>query len=123
MNRYFQPADPKWFGGTSLGIAYTSNIHGLSPNDMTIISVNQNSVWEREISYAIPAGLPPCPPEGCICSWNWIHRANNGEGYPFEIVSKPVHGSADIKVQFAVPVPDHWTDKRGQHGAARGCAP
>lgn len=86
MNRYFETADPKWFGGTSLAIAYTSDINAVSPNDMTVISVNQASVWEREINYQIPAGLPPCPPEGCICSWNWIHRAHNGEGYPFEIV-------------------------------------
>lgn len=87
MNRYNQTVDPKWFGGTALAIAYTSNVADLQPNDMTVISIVQQSVWTREITYSIPAGLPACPPGGCLCTWNWIHRAGNGEGYPFEIVS------------------------------------
>jgi hypothetical protein len=87
MNTYGQPADNKWFGGTALAISYTSDIANLKPNDMTVISVNYNSVWEREIYYDIPAGMPPCPPGGCLCSWNWFHQGGHGEGYPFEMVS------------------------------------
>jgi hypothetical protein len=87
MNRYGSPTDSKWFGGTALAIAYTSDVGALQPNDMTVISVNYDSVWTRQISYSIPAGLPPCPPGGCLCTWNWIHTAGNGEGYPYEIVS------------------------------------
>ncbi|WVQ97816.1 hypothetical protein IAU59_004931 [Kwoniella sp. CBS 9459] len=85
VNTYNGTVDSKWFGGTALAIAYTSDIDSLQPNDMTVISVDYNSVWEREISYAIPAGLPACPSGGCLCTWNWIHQGGNGEGYPFEI--------------------------------------
>ncbi|OCF37563.1 hypothetical protein I316_00689 [Kwoniella heveanensis BCC8398] len=85
MNSYNGTVDNKWFGGTALAIAYTSDVDSLQPNDMTVISVNFNSVWEREISYSIPAGLPACPAGGCLCTWNWIHQGGHGEGYPFEI--------------------------------------
>jgi hypothetical protein len=87
VNKFGQPVDNKWFGGSSIGIAYTSDVDNLQPNDMTIISVNQASPWLRETAYPIPAGMPPCPEGGCLCSWNWLHRAGNGEGYPYEMVS------------------------------------
>jgi len=87
MNTFGQPVDYSKFGGTALAIAYTSDVGSLQPNDMTVISVNHNSVWEREISYDIPAGLPPCPAGGCLCTWNWIHQASGSEGYGSEIVS------------------------------------
>lgn len=77
--------DPSRFGGTALAIAYTSDVASLQPSDMTVISVNHYSPWTREISYAIPAGLPPCPAGGCLCTWNWIHQSSNGEGYGQEI--------------------------------------
>jgi len=86
MNVFNQTADPQWFGGTALAIAYTSDASSVAPYDFTVISVNYNSVWERSIDYDIPAGLPACPSGGCLCSWNWIHQANHGEGYPYEIV-------------------------------------
>lgn len=85
VNKFGQPVDNKWFGGSSIGIAYTSDINSVQPNDMTIISVNHASPWLRETPYQIPAGMPPCPAGGCICSWNWLHRAGNGEGYPYEM--------------------------------------
>ncbi|WVW86538.1 hypothetical protein I302_108587 [Kwoniella bestiolae CBS 10118] len=88
MNTYNSTVDNKWFGGTALAIAYTSDVANLKPNDLTVISVNQNSVWERQISYKIPSGMPPCPSGGCLCSWNWIHQGGHGEGYPYEIGPK-----------------------------------
>jgi len=74
-----------WFGGTALAIAYTSDITKVKPSDMTVISVNTVSPWYRNTDYKIPAGLPACPSGGCLCTWNWIHQANHGEGYPYEI--------------------------------------
>ncbi|WRT68284.1 uncharacterized protein IL334_005260 [Kwoniella shivajii] len=85
MNAYNGTVDNKWFGGSALAIAYTSDVNSIKPNDLTVISVKQNSVWERQISYQIPAGLPPCPAGGCLCTWNWIHQGGHGEGYPNEI--------------------------------------
>lgn len=75
------------FGGTALGIAYTDNFMGVTPNDFAIISVNYTSPWFRLVDYQIPKDLPPCPEKGCLCSWNWIHTHLNGEGYGKEFVS------------------------------------
>ncbi|KAL7419478.1 hypothetical protein Q5752_006316 [Cryptotrichosporon argae] len=111
MNTYGGSFDPSWQGGAALAIAYTSDPSTLQPNDLTVISVNQTSVWARAVDYQIPAGLPPCPAGGCLCTWNWIHEANHGEGYPFEIYNVlyrcQVTGATDAtkKVQRgAVPV-------------------
>lgn len=118
MNQYNNTnVDPTKFGGTALAIAYTSDVSALQPNDMTVISVVQQSVWTRAISYDIPADLPACPPGGCLCTWNWIHRAGSGEGYPFEIVCAALDAPddegvvADLPVQLAVPL----------HGVRRQC--
>jgi len=82
-----QPIDTKYFGGTALAIAYTSDIDALKPSDMTVFSVNLTSPWYRETEYKVPADLPACPEGGCLCSWNWLHRAEYGEGYGSEMVS------------------------------------
>lgn len=81
------PPNTTWFGGTAIAIAYTSDINAVKPSDMTVISVNYTSPWKRLTEYQIPAGLPACPDDGCLCTWNWIHRGGNGEGYPWEMVS------------------------------------
>lgn len=81
-----QPVNASALGGSALAIAYTSNYTSLTPNDMTIISVNYTSPWYRLTNYAIPSNLPECPEGGCICTWNWVHLAGNGEGDGEEIV-------------------------------------
>jgi len=60
------PVNASALGGSALAIAYTSNYTSLTPNDMTIISVNYTSPWFRLTDYAIPANLPECPEGGCI---------------------------------------------------------
>lgn len=82
-----QPVNISAFGGSALAIAYTSNWTAVQPNDMTIISVNYTGPWYRLTDYSIPADLPACPEEGCICTWNWVHLAGHGEGDGEEIVS------------------------------------
>jgi hypothetical protein len=101
-NRFGQPTDRKLFGGSSIGIAYSSDPRSIKPNDMTIISVNQDSPFVRETRYPVPAGMPPCPAAGCICSWNWIHRSNNGEGYGAEIVSAISVAAAGVADQCSI---------------------
>jgi hypothetical protein len=87
MNLFGEPIDPTLFGGTALAIAYTSDVAALKPSDMTVISINSTSPWTREVTYHIPANLPPCPEGGCLVTWNWIHTALGTEGYGGEIVS------------------------------------
>lgn len=95
-NRKGEPLNPALVSGTALAIAYTSDQSALKPSDLTVISVNFNSVWLREIVYAIPKGLPECPEGGCLCTWNWIHQAHKGEGYDEEIVSR-FEGKANLQ--------------------------
>ena len=85
MNKLNEAPDVSKFGGTSLAIAYTSDVDALKPTDMTVISVNYTSVWTRETVYPIPGDLGACPEAGCLCTWNWIHQAMHGEGYGAEI--------------------------------------
>jgi hypothetical protein len=85
MNNFGEAPNISYFGGTSLAIAYTSDISTIQPSDLTVISVNYSSVWWRETAYEIPAGLPSCPSGGCLCTWNWLHEADHTEGYGSEI--------------------------------------
>ena len=87
INYTDNPSPPTdYFGGTALAIAYTSDVDNLQPGDLTVFSVNYTSVWARETVYQVPKGMPPCPTGGCLCTWNWFHLANHGEGNPWEIV-------------------------------------
>jgi hypothetical protein len=78
MNKLNETPDNSLFGGTSLAIAYTSDVASLKPTDLTVISVNYTSVWARETVYPIPADLGECPEGGCLCTWNWIHQVSGG---------------------------------------------
>lgn len=86
-NRADQPIDNSRFGGTYIAITYNPNINVVEPIDMTVISINSTSPWQRDTVYKFPAGMPKCPEGGCICTWGWNHLRNNGEGYGSEIVS------------------------------------
>lgn len=97
VNWFDQEPDASKLGGTAIAIAYKSDAKTVTGDDFTVISVNYRSVWERDATYQFPAGMPECPPEGCLCTWNWLHTAGNtrnppapagqaqGEGYGFEI--------------------------------------
>lgn len=88
INTPYDKLNMSLFGGTALAIAYTSDEKTVKPADFAIISVNYTSPWYREVDYDIPATLPPCPDDGCLCTWNWMHRHKNGEGYGSEFVSE-----------------------------------
>lgn len=64
--------------GCALSIAYTSDEHNVKPEDFSVISVNYNCPWFKNVDFDIPKGLPECPEEGCICMWGWIHSADAG---------------------------------------------
>ena len=59
--------------GCSLAIAYKSNVTDVQPEDFTVFSVNQTCVWTRFTEFQVPARMPPCPKDGCICAFFWIH--------------------------------------------------
>ncbi|BEI80878.1 hypothetical protein CcaverHIS002_0200380 [Cutaneotrichosporon cavernicola] len=97
VNWFNKQPDISKLGGAALAIAYTSDAKNVKGSDFTVVSVQYRAVWERVITFNIPSGMPECPPEGCLCTWNWLHTALNtrnppapagqpqGEGYGFEI--------------------------------------
>jgi hypothetical protein len=58
--------------GCGLSNAYKSDVTALQPEDFVVISVNHTCPWTREVDFAIPEGLPPCPEGGCHCMWGWV---------------------------------------------------
>lgn len=97
VNWFDKDPDISKLGGSAIAIAYKSDPKTVKSSDFTVVSVNYRSAWERVAYYAFPAGMPECPPEGCLCTWNWLHTSNNlrnppapageaqSEGYGFEI--------------------------------------
>lgn len=80
------PLNRTMFGGTAIAIAYNSDEKAVQPEDFTVISVHRMSPWNRLVDYEFPAGMPPCPSGGCLCTWNWSHTRRFGAGYGDEIL-------------------------------------
>ena len=64
--------------GCALAITYKSDASSVKPEDFTVFTTNQTCVWHRFTDFQIPADLPACPDEGCLCSFNWIHAPDSG---------------------------------------------
>ncbi|CAK9783953.1 hypothetical protein CC85DRAFT_11841 [Cutaneotrichosporon oleaginosum] len=89
VNNFDQPANITLFGGTALAIAYTSDEKAVRGADLTVISTDWASPWLALASYPLPSGLPPCPPGGCLCTWNWLHTAGNERHNPNPGAGRP----------------------------------
>ncbi|KAF8454024.1 hypothetical protein BGX38DRAFT_1090004 [Terfezia claveryi] len=64
--------------GSALAIAYKSNAADVTPDDFDVFSVVHDSPARQLQAYPVPAGLPPCPNNKCICVWFWIHDSRGG---------------------------------------------
>ncbi|KAF8426953.1 hypothetical protein EV426DRAFT_686441 [Tirmania nivea] len=67
------------FAGSALAIAYKSNAADVTPDDFVVFSVAHDSPARQLQAYPVPAGLPPCPNNKCICAWFWIHDSRGGD--------------------------------------------
>ncbi|GAA6055791.1 hypothetical protein JCM3770_004803 [Rhodotorula araucariae] len=70
--------DNNLLSGCALGIADVDNINDVTMDNLAIFSVNHECVKQKETSFEIPAKMPACTGEKCICAWFWL--ANNGTG-------------------------------------------
>lgn len=61
--------NPKNVKGTSIAIAYESDINKVTPDQFAVISINYTSPWFQQTDYRIPGDLPACPSGGCLCMW------------------------------------------------------
>ncbi|GAA5842882.1 hypothetical protein JCM11251_005837, partial [Rhodosporidiobolus azoricus] len=62
--------------GCALGIADVDNIEDVTMDNLAIFSVNHECVRQKETTFDVPARMPKCTGEKCICAWFWL--ANNG---------------------------------------------
>lgn len=93
--------DPKDVKGCGLAIAYESDERKVQPEDFTVISTNHSCPWFKNVDFQIPSDLPACPPEGCLCSWGWVHSIDAGSQQNYHLVYRcKVEGATGI-----TPVP------------------
>jgi len=60
--------------GTAFAISYESEISRVTMENLVVFSVLPNTPWKRIATYAVPADLPMCPPNGCTCAWLWVPK-------------------------------------------------
>ena len=54
--------------GTAFAIAYKSDIHSVTLDDLVVFTVAPNTPYKVTTSYDVPADMPACPDGGCICA-------------------------------------------------------
>ncbi|GAA5860490.1 hypothetical protein JCM8547_000320 [Rhodosporidiobolus lusitaniae] len=62
--------------GCALAIADVDNIDDVTMDNLAVFSVQPNCVQQKQTYFDIPAKMPACTGEKCICAWLWL--ANNG---------------------------------------------
>ncbi|KAI5475313.1 Galactose-binding domain-like protein, partial [Pseudohyphozyma bogoriensis] len=70
--------DTSMLSGCALGIADVDDISKVTMDNLVIFSVQHECVKQKHTSFEIPARMPACTGEKCICGWFWL--ASNGTG-------------------------------------------
>ncbi|KAJ9105892.1 hypothetical protein QFC20_004227 [Naganishia adeliensis] len=95
--------NPKNVKGTSIAIAYESDINKVTPEMFAVISVNYTSPWFQQTDYRIPGDLPSCPSGGCLCMWSWVHSVEGGSEQIYQLAYRcKVTGATGTR---AIPPP------------------
>ncbi|KAH6919310.1 hypothetical protein BKA70DRAFT_1249801 [Coprinopsis sp. MPI-PUGE-AT-0042] len=63
--------------GTAFAISYNSDISQVRPDNLVVFSVRHRTPWKRVVWYDVPAAMPACPPEGCICAVRFALPSQN----------------------------------------------
>ncbi|KAN0097975.1 hypothetical protein V8E55_002421 [Tylopilus felleus] len=96
--------------GTSFAISYESDITKVTIDNLVVFTVAYNTPYELTATYAVPSGMPSCPPGGCICTFNWIP---NGCGQPnmymFPYRCRVIPDSTPPKM-IGIPKPARWCE-------------
>ncbi|KAF9464509.1 hypothetical protein BDZ94DRAFT_1255898, partial [Collybia nuda] len=95
--------------GTAFAISYQSDIKKVTAENLAVFTVRYHTPWKRIASYSVPAAMPACPPEGCICAWGWIP---NGCGQPnmYHQAFKCKVTGATATAPIAAPKPPVWCE-------------
>ncbi|KIL68458.1 hypothetical protein M378DRAFT_184906 [Amanita muscaria Koide BX008] len=92
--------------GTAFAISYQSDIAQVTPENLVVFSVRYHTPWKRVTTYDVPAALPACPPDGCICG------IPNGCGQPnmYHHAFKCKVLNAKSTTPVASPKPPVWCE-------------
>jgi uncharacterized Zn-binding protein involved in type VI secretion len=58
--------------GTGFAISYVSDISQVTQDNLVVFTLAHNTPWKRVVTYEVPAKMPACPEEGCICAFGWV---------------------------------------------------
>lgn len=64
--------DESLLSGCALGIADVDDINKVTMDNLAIFSVNHECVKQKMTSFEVPAKMPQCTGEKCICAWFWL---------------------------------------------------
>ncbi|GAA5931676.1 uncharacterized protein JCM15063_001534 [Sporobolomyces koalae] len=67
--------------GCAIGIADVMDPNLATMDDFVIISVQQTCVWTRNTTFSIPAKMPACTGDYCICGWVWSPQTGTANAY------------------------------------------
>ncbi|GAA6006542.1 hypothetical protein JCM11491_004999 [Sporobolomyces phaffii] len=67
--------------GCAIGIADVMDPNDATMDDFTIISVQKDCVWTRNTTFSIPARMPKCTGDWCICGWVWSPQTGIANAY------------------------------------------
>ncbi|GAA5947460.1 hypothetical protein JCM3765_001687 [Sporobolomyces pararoseus] len=106
--------DPKLLSGCAIGIADVMDPNDATMDDFTIISVQANCIWTRNTTFQIPAKMPACTGDWCICGWVWSPQTGISNAYhtPFrcKIDGSPADARPIAPPQDPVYCPDSPKD-------------
>jgi hypothetical protein len=93
--------------GSAFAIAYVSDISQATPSNMAIFSVAYNTPYELVATFDVPANMPACPADGCICAWGWVPNGC-GQFNLFMGGYKCMVTGATATAPVAAPKPPVW---------------
>ncbi|BGP14071.1 hypothetical protein JCM10213v2_002009 [Rhodosporidiobolus nylandii] len=85
----------EWVAGCALGIADVLEPGNAGPDNFTIFSVQQECVWTRNTTFEVPAQMPACSGEWCLCGWVWSPQTGQGNAYHTPFRCKVTGSPAD----------------------------
>ncbi|RPB25037.1 hypothetical protein L211DRAFT_134950 [Terfezia boudieri ATCC MYA-4762] len=123
------PVKDSQLRGCGLAIAYKSDINDAQPEEFTVFSVNQKCVKDKNTVFQVPAGMPACPGDKCICAWFWQGQNSANEMYMNGFDCKITNPGNKVLAKPQVPVecrdgnncifgakqPMYWANKEHQN--------
>ncbi|GAA5908398.1 hypothetical protein JCM6882_007926 [Rhodosporidiobolus microsporus] len=71
----------EWIAGCALGIADVMDPEDATPDNFVVFSVQHECVVTRNTTFEVPAKMPSCTGEWCICGWLWQPQTGDTNAY------------------------------------------